>query len=316
MTGRSDAVVNLEDARTAVIGRLLPGAQALYIGSPWAPYGPVYDMVESSFGTPTENMVVLRGTGPMLNPKWWTPERCEQLAEADPLAYETDVLGNFADPEAGLLNPVAIKTCTRKARIELPFEFGGRYAAAIDPSDGEVRGNPWTLCIVRVVPEAGPGGRLVPKVITYFAKEWRGTRPDPCLKEIAEICHRYGLNIASTDQYASASNRDLAQKHGLLLDVQKSTQATKVEDYTNLATLVHTERIELPPHKVLLRDLRSVKKRTTQAGYAIVLPRTPDGRHADFTPALVAACKRGLATIRGVRAKTGRSQSQLRESPF
>jgi hypothetical protein len=38
-------VVNLDHQRSSVLGRLLPNAQALYIGSPWAPFGPVYDAV-------------------------------------------------------------------------------------------------------------------------------------------------------------------------------------------------------------------------------------------------------------------------------
>jgi len=315
MTGREASVVNLEDARTAVIGRLLPGAQALYIGSPWAPYGPVFDMVEEGFGHPTEGMVVMRGTGPMLNPKWWTPERCDELAEVDPLAYQTDVMGEFADPEAGLLNPVSLKACTRKGPVELPFEFGGRYAAAIDPSDGESRGNPWTLVVLRIVAEQR-GGKLLPRAIVAYANEWRGTRPDKCLQEIAAVCKSYQLTSAATDQYASASNRDLARRHGLALEVDQSTQAKKVESYTNLATFVHTERIELPAHKVLIRDLRAVKKRVTQGGYAIVLPKTTDGRHCDFAPALAGALKRGLGGLRGAPARSGRKTSHLAESPF
>ncbi|HMA97096.1 MAG TPA: hypothetical protein VKP30_30640 [Polyangiaceae bacterium] len=50
MVGSEDGVVNLDDARSAVMGRLLPGAQILYIGSPWAPFGPVYDMVQEHWG--------------------------------------------------------------------------------------------------------------------------------------------------------------------------------------------------------------------------------------------------------------------------
>jgi hypothetical protein len=35
-----------------------------------------------------------------------------------------------------------------------------------------------------------------------------------------------------------------------------------------------------------MADLRSVKKRVTQNAVSIVLPRTSDGRHADYAPAV------------------------------
>jgi hypothetical protein len=50
MAGQEDGVVNLDDARSAVLGRILPGSQLLYIGSPWAPFGPVYSMVQEFWG--------------------------------------------------------------------------------------------------------------------------------------------------------------------------------------------------------------------------------------------------------------------------
>ena len=40
---------------------------------------------------------------------------------------------------------------------------------------------------------------------------------------------------------------------------------------------------------MLLRDLASVRRRVTQAGLTYHLPKTPDGRHADYVPALALA---------------------------
>src|SRR5690606_10672715 len=112
-----------------ILGRLLPGAQALYIGSPWAPFGTVFDLVGEFWERPSRSLVVLRGTGPMLNPIWWTPERCEQLREADPVAYQTDVEGEFASAESGLFDPETVKSHSRLEPSELPYDHGATYTA-------------------------------------------------------------------------------------------------------------------------------------------------------------------------------------------
>lgn len=50
MVGRAEGVTNLDDVMTAIRGRLLPGAQIQLIGSPWAPSGPIYDLVQEHWG--------------------------------------------------------------------------------------------------------------------------------------------------------------------------------------------------------------------------------------------------------------------------
>jgi hypothetical protein len=50
MVGDDDAVVNWDDSRDAVLLRLLPGSQVWHIGSPWAPYGPAYELVTERWG--------------------------------------------------------------------------------------------------------------------------------------------------------------------------------------------------------------------------------------------------------------------------
>lgn len=305
MDGASEAVVNLDDARTAVLGRLLPGAQALYIGSPWAPFGPVFDMVQEGEGKPSGARVVLRGTGPMLNPTWWTPERCDDLRKRDPVAYQTDVLGEFATPDSGLVNPEAQKRNTRRTPGDLPMVLHGRYAAALDPSEGSQHGNPWTLVIVqreqRAMPASKPDGsplfdqqgnratRPGPYIRVACVREYRGMRPEQVLEDVARVCRGYGLTKATTDQYAGAANADLAKRYGLLLDVVPWTGPRKVQAYTNLATLVETDAIELHADPQFGRDLASVRKRTTQQGVAIDLPRMGGGRHCDYAPSVAAA---------------------------
>jgi hypothetical protein len=229
-----------------------------------------------------------------LNPVWWTPARCEALERANPTAYRTDVLGEFADPESGLLNPAAVHRSVRETPLELAPSACKQWHAAVDPSEGGAGGNGFSLCIVGTeeLPRS-PGEPTQNRFRVALVREWRGMSPRECWREIAKVCAAYGLRSARTDQYAASANRDLARLYGLELVVDKATATSKLEDFTNLATLMHTDRIELSPDPMLRRDLLSVKRRTTQQGSTIVLPKTGNGRHADMASALCAALKSG-----------------------
>lgn len=244
------------------------------------------------------SIVILRSTGPQNNPKHFTPEYCEQLREADPVAYQTDVLAEFADPESGLLSPVSLRQNTREAPLELLPNEKVFVRGAVDTSEGAATGNPWTLVIVFSFQARAD------KVEYYqvaLAREWRGLRPEACWKEIAACCRRYSLGVLSVDQYAASANADLAKREGLQLEKRPWTPATKLEAFVNLATLIHSDRIELPPERQFRRDLLAVKKRVTQSGETIVLPRTSDGRHCDYAPAFAAAVRAAGKQLRAGR---------------
>jgi len=283
MVGSEEGVVNLDDARSAVIGRLLPGAQALYIGSPWAPFGPTYKMHEDFWRDPKPEVVVMKGTGPMLNPKWWTPERCEALKTADPVAYQTDVLANFADPESGMFWDEMLKACTRESPIEIEPQPLQHYAAAMDPA---TRGDAWALGVWTCV--GAPNGRKKFQIVV--ARQWKGSRIAPLdseriLREIASVCQRYRVSSCWTDQWSVDALRSTARRCGIGLAEESMAGARKFELFQTLKLHCEGRDIELPPVPELAEDLKKVRKRLTQEGIQIVLPRT-GGRHCDFAAML------------------------------
>lgn len=290
MTGREDGVANLDDALSTIRERLLPGAQILPIGSPWAPSGPAYDAVQEFFGRPDENTVVMRTTGPAGNPSYWTPERLERLRQSDEVAWRINALGEFLDPESGLLSPVAIRRHTREFPVELPPEKGAAYAAAVDVGKGR-----WTLAIVTSrVPE---GCWDEPDPLPYYrialAREVTASDPNAAWEQIAAHCKRYGLSLAEVDQYAAAESAAIARRFGLQLRERAWSASNRLEAFQNLATVLHSGRLELPPDRQVRGDLLAVKLRTTQQSQTIVLPHTSDGRHCDFGPAIAAALRAG-----------------------
>jgi hypothetical protein len=285
MVGEADGARNFDDMRLAAIARRLPGAQAIWIGSPWAPFGPIYDTVVECHGHPSPSVVVIRGTGPALNPKWWTPERVAQMQAnpKDQQAYQTDVLGEFADPETTLITASELESVTRTLPLELPPQEGWHYVAAIDPA---TRGNAFTLVVLTCRPD---GVRSV-----VLARQWCGSKvaplsPDYVFREISSVLRPYRVEVVATDQFSVDANRDLARRHGLHLYERAWNQANKLEKFDGLRLAIADRGVELSPCPVLRADLLSVRRRVTQTGVSIELPHTSDGRHADYAPALAMA---------------------------
>lgn len=286
MTGSDDSVVNWDDSRDAVLLRLLHGAQLWHIGSPWAPFGPAYDLVTEHWGKPTSRMVVVRAPAPAMNPHTWTAERIE-AAKAEPDVYRTDVLAEFATPEEALFSARSVDKCTRTTPLAVPWEPGHEYYAAMDPA---TRGNGWTLAIA--TREAG-------KTRIVRAQEWIGTRHDPLdpgkvLAEIAGILANYRLTSVDSDQWMGDALIALGRQVGLNIVTWRLGERERAERYLAIRTRMDSNELELPPIPRLRTDLLHVRKRVTPSGMGIVLPQTSDGRHCDYAPTLMLVLSRLL----------------------
>jgi hypothetical protein len=291
MQGQEDGVVNFDDARGAVLGRLLPGAQLIAVGSPWAPRGPMYDAVQEFWGKPCEHLVVLRAPGPVMNPFWWTPARIEalRLSPNGEQSYKTDVLGEFADPESAFFSTEDLKAVTREGPESLPRDGDLQYVAAMDPAS---RRNAWTLVVVgkRVLPDG------VIKLVVVRVRQWlpqKGAPLDPraVLTDIRAELADYGLNELVTDQWSVDALAAIARELKLSIVEHPMTAPDRVRLYESLRTRVLSRGIELAPDRQMRDDLLSIRKKVTTNSIAIELPVTHDGRHADYAPALVLAAE-------------------------
>lgn len=287
MVGEDEGVVNLDETARASRSRLLDGAQMVYPGSPWAPFGPIYDWTQEHFGKPSEDIVVVRARAYDLNPVWWTKQRCESLKRRDPDAYKVDVDAEFAMAESNMFSDHMVRDSTREAPLVLAPEPGAQYVAAMDPA---TRSNAWTL----VVATRGEGMRRV-----ALGHQWVGSRsaplsPEKVLAEAAMLLKPYAVAYCETDQWAADANKDIARRYGLELTCRPATRTENVDMYTSLQARMLAGEVELPPDPVIGADLRSVKKRVTPDGVKIVLPKQSSGRHCDYAPALARALARYL----------------------
>jgi hypothetical protein len=287
MSGESDGVKNLGEARLAVQARILPGGQLFDVGSPYAPQGPIYDLVQEHHGKPTEEICVVRAPGPMMNPGHYTPQFCERLRQRNPVSYRINVLCEFTDPEEAFFASVEVDKNVRELPLRRPAEQRFQYVATMDPA---TRGNSWTLMVGSCAGYGGPGG-VMPRYRIDVATQWTGSKAAPLnvdlvFQEMAEILLPYGVSVVITDQYAVDALAVTAERHGITLQSQTYDTEKFVKMCDTIKLLLGAECLELPPDRQVRADLIAARKRVTLSGYRVVLPRTGDGRHADYVPAL------------------------------
>lgn len=287
MVGSTEGVINYDDARRALLGRLLPGAQLLSIGSPWQPWGPIYQRYCKYFGAPTQNTLVIKAGGREMNPYLYTAQHCARMKEVDPIAYMTDVLAQFADAEESLFPQAILDKCTREEDDTIDYRAGNEYVAAMDPA---TRGNAWTLVVVT---------RYGRRKTVVYNEQWLGSSisplsPKEVLSQVKEILARYHLDWCYTDQWSADANKDIALDLGFSLVEEDWTAANKTKSFLSLAVEFNNATISIPNNMVLKKDLNLTKRVPSARSIAIHLTRTPDGRHCDYAPALALALARWL----------------------
>lgn len=298
--GADDAAVSVNDLRDAVLLRILPGAQLVYISSPWAPMGFLYDLVKERWGKPSADCIVVKAPAYDMAPLIWTPEKLE-IAKRDLRIYRTDIEADFADPEENLFTSEMIESAMRETPLIAPPEQGIQYTAAIDPA---TRGNSFTLVVA--------SGSGIKKKRVILAKQWTGStavplRPAAVLEEIAHILKAYRVTVLDSDQYMGDALRDLANQVGLVLVPHSWSSTERAKRYLTMRTMFEINDIELPPDPTVRQDLQRVVRRYSSNGVSIDLLKTNDGRHADYAPAIC------MALTRWHEQQVAESQRQFEE---
>ena len=329
MQGGRGKSINLDDLLRAVYGRLRPGAQVFMPGSPWAPSGPIFDAIQDNWGKPTKMLVVIRATGPMLHPEWWTPQRIEEMRSLrnGELTIQTECWAEFGSLPSQFFTADDIRLATRPFQIdgipqlELLYDPNRNYAAFSDPA---TRGDAWTLVIASWL-EADNEGDAVAQIVC--AKAWMGSKQEPLkakevFLEMRSILEKYRLSEVWSDAHNFDPNSEHASDVGITLLKDEAPQAEKNERYLELRSLVtddapddsgQPKRISLPPDPMFRADMLAIVKELTRTGLRFPLPVGAAGggtHHADFAPATVGAVAKAKANTGGFVSamKKGRSR--------
>jgi len=281
LRGAEEAAVNLDDARLAISGRILPGGQTLYVGSTWVPEGPAYKLMTEFWERPCQECVVVRTTGPQMNPRHWTAQAIQDMAASpDQRMRDAAVLamGEFVANATGVLPESEIKARTIHAG-RLLAKPGVSYAAVMDPG---IRRNAWTFGICHTERR---------KLVLDCCCQWQakgGVKlvAREILHQIAGRLKEYGLDRVYSDQHQSDTLDELAQLEGFRV-VERRQRGDELQlSLQGIVDAILHGNIELQQDPELVKDLLNIKRRVSQSGTSLYLAATPDGRHADYAAML------------------------------
>jgi len=290
MGSETSTVRSLRASRQAAADRVLPGGQEMLVGSPYAPNGDVYELWRTRFGHPDEDVVVIQASGPMLNPKHWTPELLEKLRVTDPFTYVTSGLGEFADPADSIIPSKSIENMMgdaeeRKPQRDAAGELKIEYVAALGAAE---RGNSWILTIVGTTGKTPKGLATYEQAVSFQWVPEVGKPLDTTvvLLEAKEICARYGLDQAFINQRFVMSYLETANAidFGLLgIDLESDE---RIEMCDKLRDAIVEGRLHLTANRQQYADLQHVRKVPTVNGIVIQYPSSGDSMACDFVQPL------------------------------
>ncbi len=298
MCDETQGEVNLDEMRRAILGRLLPGCMAIYVSSPWATGGSVYGWYQEAFGKPSRQRVVIKATGPQMNPSYWTPRRCEDLRTQDPTAYRSDVMSDFVGSDEALLDPIEVNASIVKGVSENQRVPGTNYAAAIDLA---TRADFSVLTIAHREYWKRPSGPPLDVLVIDVARCWSPSFVGKILKakidveqleaEIAEVCKHFRITKVHADSWSFDTWEAAFKKRGLKLVEESMAPAAQGRRFQMLATRFRQCSIRLLDVPELAKQCRSIRILRSAGGTTRYASPERRGSHDDFPKSLSLLCE-------------------------
>lgn len=273
--------INDTEIYDSVMPRLVPGAQAWVVSTPWVAHvGLLEQLIDGEHPT----VYAATASTRELNPAWdpdGSIEAAERHRDPDKARREIDAV-----PTAGgaihFFDGDLIDACTDPAlqlpRVPLPRE----YVAA--GGDLGFRSDSSALAIVHAASDAIRLGEL----IEVRPELGRPLRPSEVVLSFGRTMLAHGgLAYLVADQHYQETVTEHLADCGLgfvpaPLDVS--------EPYVKARALMREGRVKLPKHDRLIAQLRSVQWRANPGGsVSIILPRAKTGGHCDLVSALMLA---------------------------
>jgi hypothetical protein len=273
--------VDVEMLRAAR-GRVATTAGKLIVlSSPYAQTGALYELHRKHYGRDDSDVLVWQADAPAMNPTL-PADYLTRMAQDDPEAYRSEVLGEFRAGLTTLFDPDALAACVAADVRERAPERGRRYTSFVDAASGSGK-DAFTLAVAHLV-----GDVAVLDVVCAWKPPFN---PSGVIAEASDVLRRYGLLATTGDRYAPGFVSEGFRANGLQYHASERDRSAL---YLDLLPAVNAEKVVLLDDADLLRELRGLERRRGTTGRDRVDHRS--GAHDDranaAAGALVAAAAR------------------------
>jgi hypothetical protein len=228
------------------------GGKLLILSSPYGQSGALWDLHRQHFGRDDSPVLVWQASAPEMNPTL-PADYLARMAEDDPEAYRSEVLGEFRAGIASLFDAGALEAVVVPERRELPPVDGARYWAFVDPSGG--RSDAFTVAIGHAF-----GERAVVDVVRAWPSPFN---PSGVVAEAAALLRAYRVREVVGDRYGGEWPAEAFRAHRIAYTV---ADKPKGDLYLELLATVNSGHVELPDVPDLLRELRGLERRRGMSG--------------------------------------------------
>ncbi len=259
------------------------GGRLVILSSPYSQAGALYELHRRHHGRDGAPVLVWQASAPEMHPTL-PADYLQRMAEDDPEAYRSEVLGEFRVGVTVLLDLDVLADAVEAGVRERPPALGVRYVAHFDAASGSGK----DAAALAVAHQEGD------RAVLDLVGAWRPPfNPSGAIAEAADVVKRYGLCEATVDRYAPGFVAEAFRAHGVTArPAERDTSAT----YLELLPLLNARRVVLLDQAELLRELRGLERRRGASGRDRVDHRP--GAHDDRAVACAGALTRAIVARR------------------
>ena len=223
------------------------------MSSPYGQSGALWDLHRRHYGRDDAAVLIWQASAPAMNPTL-AADYLQRMAEDDPEAYRSEVLGEFRVGSSTFLDADALAACVATGVRERAPARGHSYASFTDPASGSGK-DAFTVAIAHPERERG---------VLDVIRAWRPPfNPSGVIAEAAEVLRRFGLRDTTGDRYAPGFVSEGFRAHGVSYHPSEWDRSAL---YLEFLPLVNAARVSLLDDPDLLRELRELERRRGPSG--------------------------------------------------